>query len=217
MIPVPSFINSLPEAEKRKPWLIVGKGPSFDKLSSLDFEAYCSLALNHAVNARQGFSYVHVTDFDVFDKIKETLSSSSTKLVVPYFLHSENKPSKLLSVDAISNDQSKKHNDLFLKLLKEHRLFTYNSTLSKNVCKRKDLGKPVIVKYFSGVVAVNLLGQSGVKQITLVGIDGGNSYSGFFSGLTPLTNGRKNFDVQFNEIKKSIKQFGLNLERISRD
>lgn len=217
MIPVPSFIHSIPEADKRKPWLIVGKGPSFDKLSSLNFEAYCSLALNHAVNARQGFNYVHVTDFDVFDKIKETLTSNSTKLVVPYFLHSENKPSKLLSADGIANDAAKKHNDLFVKLLKEHRLFTYNSTLSKNACRRKDLGKPVIVKYFSGVAAVNLLGQSGIKSLTLVGIDGGGAYSKIFSDLTPLTNGRKNFDVQFSEIKKATKKFGLSLKRITDD
>lgn len=217
MPPVPSFILTLDEKEKKAPWLVVGKGPSFDKLSGLNFKAYCSLALNHAVSSRPDFDYVHVTDFDVFDKIKESLLSNKTKLVVPYFLHSNNKPSKFLSADTLVSDKAKPHNDLFLKLMTEGRLFTYNSSQSKSLCKRKDLGKPVIVKYFSGVVAVNLLGQSGVKQITLVGIDGGNSYSGFFSGLTPLTNGRKNFDVQFNEIKKSIKQFGLNLERISRD
>jgi hypothetical protein len=68
------------------------------------------------------------------------------------------------------------------------------------------------LSYFSVEGALNLLALSGVKKIRTLGIDGGNSYSGRFNDLvkkTLLSNGRKSFDIQFGQIRESVKRFGL--------
>jgi hypothetical protein len=214
---VPGFAANVAPRVKTKPWLVIGKGPSFSKVSSFDLRKYHSVALNHAVNKIDGVDYVHVADLDVFDKISNTLESCKATLVTPYFLHSENKASVNLSVDSIVSNRDKPHHELFSSLFKQNRLLTYRSSNLNYMCKRKDIGRTVYVRYFSSVAVINLLAVSGVKNITIVGIDGGTKYDKQFSDLTALTNGRKSFDVQFKEIAVSTRRYKLDLKRITCD
>lgn len=214
---VPGFAANVAPRVKTKPWLVVGKGPSFSKIASFDLRKYHSVALNHAVNKLDGVDYVHVADMDVFDKISDTLKGGKVTLVTPYFLHSENKANANLSVDAIVSHKDKPHHELFRQLFKQNRLLTYRSSNLNHLCKRRDIGRTVYVRYFSSVAVVNLLASAGVKNITLVGIDGGTKYDKQFSDLTALTNGRKSFDVQFREIGISTRRHKLDLKRITCD
>ena len=52
------------EIEKTKPWLILGKGPSFSKRHQFDLSAYNTLSLNHAVR-EQAVTIAHIIDLDV--------------------------------------------------------------------------------------------------------------------------------------------------------
>ncbi len=60
---------------------------------------------------------------------------------------------------------------------------------------------------FSSEPALHLLLVAGVKKINLLGIDGGQAYSKQFEHLTPLTNGVKSFDVQFEVIRALAKKY----------
>jgi lipopolysaccharide biosynthesis glycosyltransferase len=53
------------------------------------------------------------------------------------------------------------------------------------------------------------LGLNNIKEIYSAGVDGGSSYEDRFSTSTLLSNGRKSFDVQFDEIIKSIKKYDI--------
>jgi hypothetical protein len=214
---VPGFAANVAPRVKTKPWLVVGKGPSFSKIASFDLRKYNSIALNHAVNKIDGVDYVHVADLDVFDRISDRLTNSSVTLVTPYFLHSNNKANSDLSTDALVSSKDKPHHELFRHLFKQNRLLTYRSSHLGHLCKRRDIGRTVYVRYFSSVAVVNLLASSGVKNITLLGIDGGTKYDKQFSDLTALTNGRKSFDVQFREIAISTRRHKLDLKRITCD
>ena len=214
---VPGFAVNVANRVKTKPWLVVGKGPSFSKITSFDLRKYHTIALNHAVNKLDGVDYVHVADLDVFDNIADRLKDSAVTLVTPYFLHSDNKANSDLSTDAIVSNKDKPHHELFRHLFKQNRLLTYRSSHLSHVCKRRDIGRTVYVRYFSSVAVVNLLASSGVKNITLVGIDGGTKYDKQFSDLTALTNGRKSFDIQFREIAISTRRHKLDLKRITCD
>lgn len=212
---VPGFIASVTDKAKAKPWLIIGKGPSFSKLSSLNLSKYYSIALNHAVSKVPSVDYVHVADLDVFEKIEDCLMTNNATLVSPYFLHNKNAPDAAFSVDKLAEIPTKPHHNLFKHLVNTKRITTYVSSMSKSLGRKPELGRAICVRYFSSVAVVNLLCACGVKDITLVGIDGGSVYDSQFSDLTPLTNGRKSFDVQFKEINKTVRRQGVKLTRIS--
>lgn len=212
---VPSFVHKVREADWKKSWLVLGKGPSFAKRKHFDFNKYMSIGLNHTVTMCPEMTYVHVADVDVFEKIEfDLVKRCKTSVVVPYCLHSDNKASSKKIVDKLINDENFRFHKLFRYLYNNNRLFTYKSSLSATHCKRKDLGPSVYVRYFSSVAVVNLLATCDVKNITLLGIDGGSSYSKEFSYLTPLTNGRDSFDVQFTEINRSAFKHKLKVRRI---
>lgn len=211
---VPGFIANVTAKAKNKPWIIIGKGPSFSKIGQFDLKQYYSVALNHAVNKVVGVDYVHVADVDVLDKIEETLLLKCATLVTPYFLHNENSPDPNLCVDRILEDKSKPHHTLFKYLLDCGRINAYVSGLSKHLGRRLSLGRSIYVRYFSSVAVFNLLCACGVKDITLIGVDGGTAYAPQFSDLTALTNGRTSFDVQFEEIGISARRNGVKLTRI---
>ena len=217
MAHIPGCIASITAKAKLKPWLVIGKGPSFSELPSLNLSKYYSIALNHAVIKVPSVDYVHVADLDVFEKIEDCLMTNTTSLVSPYFLHNKNSPDAAFSVDKLAEIANKPHHNLFKHLVKSKRITTYASSLSKSLGRKPELGRAIHVRYFSSVAVVNLLCACGVKDITLIGIDGGSTYASQFSDLTPLTNGRKSFDVQFREIAISTRRHKLDLKRITCD
>ena len=215
---VPGFVPKIRERDFVQDWLLLGKGPSFKKRRFFDFKKYLTMGLNHTVCECPQMHYVHVADADVFDGISDVLTTEcKTSLIVPYFPHFNNKPDNYRSIDFLVNDNSYKHSAMLQKLLAENRLFTYKSSLSSWRCHRKDIGPSVRVRYFSSVAAVNLLATCGVRNITLLGIDGGDNYSDEFKHLTPLTNGRKSFDVQFGEIALTVKKKNITMRKVTPD
>lgn len=216
MIKVPSFVHKIRESDWKKSWLVLGKGPSFAKRKHFNFKKHMSIGMNHTVIACPQMSYVHVADVDVFEKIEfDLVKKCKTSVVVPYCLHENNKASSSKIIDKLVEDESFRFQKLFAYLYNNNRLFTYKSSLSSWHCSRNDIGPSIYVRYFSSVAVVNLLATSSVKNITLIGVDGGSDYSKEFSGIKPLTNGRQSFDVQFAEIARSAKRHKLNVRRVA--
>jgi hypothetical protein len=218
MISLRSYRHLMTDQAKAKPWLVIGKGPSADKLKDIPVHKFNCIALNHAINVAPFSNYVHVTDYDVLGGILNVMSwNSKAKLICPFLFHHNNKPSKN---HCVSNLLASKEDDDVIHLLNElhgsDSLGVYNSSLSygKTIDEKK-LGPVITVRYFSSVAVVNILASLDVKNITLIGIDGGTEYSKMFSEHTPLTNGRQSFDIQFDEINKTVKRHSIVLERIT--
>jgi hypothetical protein len=213
---VPGFTIKWYDRARTKPWLILGKGPSFSRRGEFNFSGYFTIGINQTVCECETLDVSHITDLDVLDSAGDCLlAKTKTQLVMPYFPHKENYPDLNNSVDKLVTDTSFKHQKLLKSLLDQGRLFTYNSMLSAQACTRKDIGPRIPVILFSGVAVVYLLASMAVKDMTLIGIDGGKTYSDEFSHLTPLTNGHANFDGQFAEIQKVIARYNLRLKRVN--
>ena len=188
-----------------KPWLIIGKGPSYADLDKYQVGDYILLALNHIV-AEQKVDFSHITDFDVIDSVEDAIDQNAKYLIMPYYPHVNNIPGKKSLQDYVSE-----HN-LLKKLDSEGRLLWYNSSIAKNA---KEGGPIIPVKYFSADAVVALLAYSGVKQIKSIGIDGGVDYASNFNKDTLLANGRPSFDIQFQAIAKTILKTGVSYMPIS--
>jgi hypothetical protein len=183
--------------DKRRPWLILGKGPSFSKRAQFDLSGYYTLSLNHAVR-EQPVTVAHMIDYDVVDACGEAILNNAQTLVLPWIPHVNNRPGR-------QNLEELAHNHSILGTLnKQGRLLWYNHSRARKVHGNS----PVVrVKFFSAVGAINLLAEAGVRQIRSLGLDGGATYSNEFDDLkdkTLLVNRRTSFDRQFEEIARTI-------------
>lgn len=185
-----------------RPWLILGKGPSFTKRTDYDLSPYYSMSLNHTVR-EQPVTIAHMIDYDVVDECGEAIPQNARFLVLPWYPHIQNRPSRR-SLEELSQFQP-----ILRKMKEQGRLLWYNH--SRAPAQHGD--SPVVrVKFFSAVAALNLLAQAGVRTVRSLGIDGGATYSEEFTDLkdkTLLSNSRSSFDRQFEEIARTISTTGI--------
>lgn len=188
--------------DKSKPWLILGKGPSFAKRDQFELKHFQTLSLNHAVR-EQAVTVAHMIDFDVVEACGENIDRNAKVLVMPWFPHFKNRPGTE-NLESLA-----RRNSTLERLNAQGRLLWYNHSLAPETHG----DSPVIqVRFFSSEAVLNLLAAAGVRQVRSLGIDGGNSYSSQFqdlAGTTLLSNQRTTFDVQFGEIAKILMNTGL--------
>lgn len=192
-----------------KPWLILGKGPSFSKLHEFDTTDYLKLSLNHAVREVK-VKLAHIVDFDVAETLGGILDENAEYVVMPWHPHVKCKASRLSLEELIQGCP------VLLKLDSQGRLLWYNAQTSREPNPSSSV--VVGLRYFSVEAALNLLALAGVKKIRTLGVDGGNSYSGTFKDLndkTLLANGRTSFDIQFSELRKTIRNFNLDFSPLN--
>lgn len=193
-----------------KPWLILGKGPSFAKVSQFDIDGFARLSLNDA--ARElSVDVAHAIDLQVIERSGDAIVRNAKVLVMPWHPHVDFRPARE-NLEEISSQ------DVYLRQLKsEGRLLWYNLGTAKD----HRLESPVVgVRYFSAEAAINLLAQAGVRLIRSLGVDGGNAYSSRFKDLKDkslLTNRRSSFDRQFEEIARTILRTGVDFAPLDID
>lgn len=185
----------------KKPWLILGKGPSFAKRIQYKMNDFHLMSLNHVVR-EMAVKFAHIIDLDVVDDCSEAIINNAEYLIMPWYPHISNQADKKTLSELCENNPTLQHLNL------SGRLICYNLSTAKE--KHPDW-KVVNAKYFSAEAALGLLVGAGIKKIRSLGIDGGNQYSKEFTDLnnkTLLTNNRNNFDEQFQEIAKIIFKSG---------
>jgi hypothetical protein len=183
-----------------RPWLILGKGPTFGRRDEFDLSQYRLLALNHVVRELP-VDVAHAIDVDVVADCAQAIRQNSKWLIMPRRPHVENRPGPLLE----------EHFDdvpVLRELAEAGRLVWYNLSNAEPVGDA-----PVIrTRYFSVEAALGILVEAGVRQVRTLGIDGGRAYSRSFADLeqkTMLSNTRVSFDDQFDEIERTVRESGI--------
>lgn len=183
-----------------RPWLILGKGPSFAHLSEVDTSAYRLLGLNHVVREVE-VELAHAIDIEVITDLGAELLTQCRRLVMPWHPH----------VDFLAGEgtlaQWAEEVPVLTQLAREGRLLTYD--LGTWSGPHRDGAPQVKEGYFSGDVVVGLLGHLGARVLRTLGVEGGTQYAKQFDDLTPLTNGRASFDRQTRQIEAAVRRFGL--------
>ena len=202
MIELTEWIGSTRFADR--PWLVLGKGPTFSDRDQFDLSAYNLLSLNHVVSEMK-VDVAHVIDVDVVEACGRALLENCDWLLMPRVPHVQQQVSlRPLEdfVDAIP---------VLRELDRAGRLVWYNAETGPAYP-----GSPVVeVKWFSSEAALNLLATMGVQMVRSLGIDGGQTYSSAFGQLnntTRLANGLPSFDLQFNEIERIVRLRGLDYQ-----
>lgn len=195
-----------------KPWLILGKGPSFSKIitGEIDRNDYNLFGLNHVADILP----VKLTNIIDIEVLSIAIIQNSNKILMPWHPHRKCKVQPLTLNDWMTqNLEPYKTKSLLLEAKQQGKLVWYN--LSTWHRFHKDPPFPVIeTKYFSVEAAIEILAHLGIKEINLLGIDGGTTYANEFKYLTPLENTRDSFDDQFKEIKKKQKRHNLTINNL---
>ncbi|MFG1454126.1 hypothetical protein V5F44_18020 [Xanthobacter sp. V2C-8] len=182
-----------------KPWLIVGKGRTYDCIEAYGPDNYHLFTLNHVVRDRP-VTLTHAVDIDVVVSCAEVIDANARFLVMPWVPHTDFRPREKTLADYV------KEVPVLSKLDKEGRLLTYDAETAPAAQRRGD-GHVVPLSYFSAEAALGLLALSGVKDIYTIGVDGGTAYSSNFKDLeesTKLTNAQQSFDIQFEKFAQIL-------------
>lgn len=189
-----------------KPWLILGKGPSFSKIDKIKNQ-YNIFGLNHVADLIK-CTITHFIDLDV---INFRIIQNSQNILCPWHPHINNKVQfKTLSYH-IKNDN--------LFSIANKKLFWYNCSTWKRghyITPITRGGEVVKVRYFSAEAAFQILGMLGIRKVYSLGIDGGGCYAKEFIqlGLMPFKNNRETFDDQFKMIDLTLQQYNMEWEKL---
>jgi len=184
-----------------RPWLILGKGPTFDRRDRFDLTQFNTLALNHVVGLVP-VDVAHVVDIGVVADCADQLLDNCRWLVMPRHPNVANVRHPRLLEDYFDELP------VLRELDRQGRLVWYNLLGS-----RPEGSSPVIpVRYFSAEAAIAILARMGARTIRSLGVDGGRAYGEAFRDLdatTRLANGYQAFDLQFDQIRVLVDQYQL--------
>ncbi len=184
-----------------KPWMLLGKGPSFSRRHEFPLSDYNLMSLNHVVRELK-VNVAHIIDADVAETCADHLLDHCDWLVMPRRPHVDFKPGDMLLEDCVERIP-------VLRTLDEQgRLVWYNAATADPVGDSPVIG----VHFFSSEAALNILGHMGVRTVRSLGVDGGRRYSAAFSELessTRLANSQPSFDVQFAEIEEIVQRWEM--------
>lgn len=182
----------------RRPWLLLGKGPTFDRLPQVDRSGYFVLALNHVVREVE-CTVAHAIDLDVVVTCAEAIEKNAQFLVVPYRPHVAFDPGPRTVFDL--QDEV----PVLGRLARAGRLVYYDLSSAPP----SGASPRIEARFFSAEAALELLAVCGVREVRSLGVDGGTRYSGAFedlSGTTRLANSHDSFDRQFEQIAAVLRR-----------
>lgn len=188
------------QKRKERPWVVVGKGPSFAERDRYPLHECRLLTLNHAC-LRLKADLAHFTDLEAYRSCTQHLAEDNhSQVVLPWHPHENMEPHPWSLMTLVEN--SYHHDRSLYRLSQQGRLLSYNSSRVP-ATKHKSSLCTIRVRYFSAVAAVNILAAADVKTIWTLGIDGGHTYAPDFDQADCLKNGRPSFDVQFREFERT--------------
>jgi hypothetical protein len=185
-----------------RPWLVLGKGPTFALRTAAQLREHHTLGLNHVVR-EQAVDVAHAIDVDVVAACREHLDANCRFLLMPRVPHVRSAPG-----DKLLEQYFAEIPELY-ELELQGRLVWY----SCSTAGRSFAGSPTIdVRWFSSEAALAILAAMGVRRIRSLGVDGGRRYSSAFVDLdatTRLQNGQPLFDRQFERIAAIVREHGI--------
>lgn len=193
------WFRSRDEAFRGRPWLVLGKGPSLERLQDFDTTPYLAFGLNHVVRFHR-LCVSHAADIEVVMECADAIESNAECLAMPWIPNQNNRPGTRTLADWARSLP------VLARLGQQGRLLWYN----RIGCTPRGDSPVVPVRYFSAEAAYALLGRAGVRTVRSLGVDGGSLYATSFGNAPRVFgNGRRSFDAQSDQIASSIRAHGL--------
>jgi hypothetical protein len=186
----------------QQPWLILGKGPSFEKRRDYDLGEFRTMALNHVVR-ELAVDVAHAIDVEVITACADALERNCRVLAMPWIPHVGNALGQRTLEDWV------REIPVLQRLAAAGRLTWYDLSTSR---QRHGKGPVVQARYFSAEAALSLLALAGAATVRSLGVDGGTGYSASFKDLndtTRLSNRHASFNIQFAGFARTLRTTGV--------
>lgn len=187
-----------------RPWLLLGKGPTFARRGEFDLSGFLRIGLNHVVRELP-VDVAHIIDLDVVAACAEALPKNAQWLVMPRFPHVQCKPDPKRPLESFLDEVP-----VLREFDRRGRLVWYD--LRSKTCPVLGSSPPIKVRFFSSEAALRIVARLGAKVVRSLGVDGGRSYSNAFSDVqqkTLLANQQPSFDIQFRMIDAIVQETGI--------
>jgi hypothetical protein len=184
-----------------KRWLLLGKGPTFSRRGQFDLANFNTFALNHVVREEK-VTVAHIIDIDVVGTCRKELLRNCDWLIMPRVPHVRCLASEYMNLA----DWLGVFPEL-AELEEQGRLVVYPLVSYAD----RSGSSQVEARYFSSEAAFGILGLLGVRDLDLLGVDGGRQYSSDFADLggSLLVNQQPHFDLQFKRLAEIARHFGI--------
>lgn len=184
-----------------RPWLVLGKGPTFSHVHEVDLAPYNLLALNHVVREIR-VHVAHFADLEAIEDCAEPVLTNADWVLMPYRPHIAFRVTERTLADLVATVP------VLGELARRGRLVWYN------LCTGAPEGDSPVIQavHFGSEAVVSILALLGVKVVRTLGVDGGRSYSATFQDLaerTLLASGAASYDLQFEGIRRTVEQHGM--------
>jgi hypothetical protein len=188
----------------KNPWIILGKGPTSDRLAEVNLALFNVLTLNDAVKLVPSCDIAHAIDFEVVARAGRLMRERARWVLMPERPHvgcHQGPPIATYLTEKAPRTE-------LPAMEKAGQLVAYRKWPWDVSEAPPD---SVTVRYFSAEAAVSILGLLGIRDVLLVGVDGGTTYGKAFEGLKPGENGRPDFSVQFDRIRQLAAFYEMNV------
>ena len=191
-----------------RPWLMLGKGPTFARRGEFDLAGWNRIGLNH-VAREMPVDIAHVIDLDVLPAIAAALPQNAQWLLMPRYPHVNCRPDPQRPLESFFAEHP-----VLRDFADRGRLVWYD--LRNKSCPVRGEGAPIKVRFFSSEAALRILARLGAKVVRTLGIDGGRSYSRAFADAegTRLANQQPSFDLQFGQFDQIVQETGIDFESL---
>jgi hypothetical protein len=184
-----------------RPWLLLGKGPTFELRHQYDLSPYFTVAINHVVREMK-VDVASVVNFEVLADCGEEIAENSRFLLMPRYPHT------IVGDGPLPLEDYWAQYPVLERMSGEGRLVWYNLSSDTIIPN-----SPVVRNGpFSSCILFNLLGMLGVHTIRTLGLDGGLGYGTSFSSIasrTRLANGMSTYDKQFKDMMRAVHRFKI--------
>lgn len=180
--------------------MIIGKGPTSRFHSRVSIRDFNVVALNHAVRLGP-VDFAHAIDIDVLDDCGDAMLTNARWLLMPRHPHVRHKASGLTIHDFLDTCP------VLRRFHDDGRLVVYDLWSGSPYS-----GSRGVPGTFSASAVINLLARCDVRNIRLLGVDGGKSYFKVFSDSTLLANGHASYDIQFDEIRRTARDYDMTVQ-----
>jgi hypothetical protein len=189
-----------------RPWLLLGKGPSFAKRADHDLASYNTMSLNHVV-LEQDVDVAHILDWEVGEAVADALADRARLVLMPRHPNISFRPS------ALPLEELLPYLPALQELDEQGRLVVY----ARAGVDDSAAGPHIRVQYFSAEAALDVIGHLGAREVRTLGIDGGTAYAQAFEQSTPasrLANGQPSFDRQSRLLRETATRHRLRLSSL---
>lgn len=213
---VVDYVHRLTDGDRR-PWLVVGKGPSLANLPA-DRSEYHVMTLNHTCFTVPDFTIAHFVDIEAVvecsDYLNQFLQSedSEGRLCLPWHPHRKFRPWNETLISGVGVQRPLSFGAV-VPYANKQRLLSYNASSAAKLPRHPGLAH-VTLRAFGAVAAFNILAMAGVRDIFSVGIDGGTIYHESFDSKNCLANGNPSFDTQWPYINATIESYKINYTKL---